>query len=341
MLNFPTGSIATTAFATGATFAVAAIVALCASFVLVTRLERLAGRLNLSEAGLGLLVALAADSPEITSAITASVRGEREIGAGVVLGSNVFNLAVLLGLSAIVAGRIAFHRRVVALEGIVGTWVALASVFAVSTGRAGTGLVLVLVAVVPYVAISAVPAGRLELFGFPKAVTRWLSAAIEEEEAELAAAIPAREKGASDALVAGSSLIVVVGASTVMEWSAERLGEHFGLSDLIVGGVLLAAVTSLPNAVGAVVLAARRRGAAVLSEAMNSNMLNVVIGLLLPAVFTGIARASGGDLVVVWFYAGMTGFGLSVAFVRRGLSRMGGLTILALYGVFLAVAATR
>ena len=41
------------------------------------------------------------------------------VGAGVVIGSNVFNLAALLGLSAVVAGRIAFPRRVVLLAGIV------------------------------------------------------------------------------------------------------------------------------------------------------------------------------------------------------------------------------
>ena len=43
------------------------VVALGASFLLVSRLERLAARMRLSEAALGLVVALAADSPEITS----------------------------------------------------------------------------------------------------------------------------------------------------------------------------------------------------------------------------------------------------------------------------------
>ena len=82
-----------------------------ASALLVSRLERLAGRWQLTEATLGLVVALAADSPEITSAITASAHGQANIGAGVVLGSNVFNLAALLGLGAIVARRVQLHRR--------------------------------------------------------------------------------------------------------------------------------------------------------------------------------------------------------------------------------------
>ena len=46
------------------------------------------------------------------------------LGAGVVIGSNVFNLAALLGLGAVVAGRIGLHRRVVVLGGVVAMWVA-------------------------------------------------------------------------------------------------------------------------------------------------------------------------------------------------------------------------
>ena len=50
---------------------------------------------------------------------------------------------------------------------------------------------------------------------------------------------------------------------------------------------MLAAVTSLPNAVAAVYLAGRGRGAATLSTALNSNALNVIAGLLLPAAIIG------------------------------------------------------
>ena len=93
-------------------FPVAAVVSIGASAVLVSRLERLAGQLRLTEATLGLVVALAADSPEITSAITASAHAQRDIGAGVVLGSNVFNLAGVDG-----AGRDRGRRRAPAPQG--------------------------------------------------------------------------------------------------------------------------------------------------------------------------------------------------------------------------------
>jgi len=72
------------------------------------------------------VAALAADAPEITSAVTALASHQSKIGAGVIIGSNVFNLAALLGLGAVVAGSIALHRRVVLLGGVVGSWIAVA-----------------------------------------------------------------------------------------------------------------------------------------------------------------------------------------------------------------------
>src|SRR6476646_4470962 len=106
-------------------FGLGAAVSLATSYLLVTRLERIGERLGLSEALLGLLAALAADAPEITSAVTALAQHQQKVGAGVIIGSNVFNLAALLGLGALVAGRIALHRNVVLLGGAVGLWVAL------------------------------------------------------------------------------------------------------------------------------------------------------------------------------------------------------------------------
>jgi len=72
-------------------------VSLATSYLLVTRLERIGERLGLSEALLGMVAALAADAPEITSAVTALAHHQQKVGAGVIIGSNVFNLAALIG----------------------------------------------------------------------------------------------------------------------------------------------------------------------------------------------------------------------------------------------------
>jgi Ca2+/Na+ antiporter len=57
-------------------FAAGVVVSLAASWVLVSRLERLGDRAGLPEAWLGLVAALAADAPEITSAVTALTHGQ-------------------------------------------------------------------------------------------------------------------------------------------------------------------------------------------------------------------------------------------------------------------------
>ena len=284
---------------------------------------------------LGLLAALAVDTPEISAAVSALAHHQESVGVGVVLGSNVFNLAALLGLGAVVAGRIVLHRRVVALEGVIGIWIAVVSLLAVLHAlSAEVALALVLVVLVPY----AVLAGwnrskrrtRLANFG----LERWLDLALAEEEVELSAAIHPRRGRRVDFGVASLALVVVVTASIVMERSASTLGRRFSVPDIVVGTLVLAGVTSLPNAVAAVYLARRGRGAATWSTALNSNALNVAAGLLIPAVVLGMGPVTAQVSLVASWYVGLTVLLIGFAYIRRGLPRSLGVLILASYAVF-------
>jgi cation:H+ antiporter len=320
----------------GLLFAAGVAVSLAASWLLVSRLERLGERAGFSEAWLGLVAALAADAPEITSAVTALARGQPSVGAGVVIGSNVFNLAALLGLAAVVAGWIAFHRRVVLLGGVPAVWVAAVTLLTVTVVTPAAGLALIVVVFVPYVAVLGMRRDQLESLPLPARWIRWLVAAIHEEEADLAEAVRPRRGTWQDAVVAVLALVAVVGASTVMELAATAVGRRYGVADIVTGGLVLAIVTSLPNAVAAVYLARRGRGAAVLSIALNSNAINVVAGLLIPATIAGLGPPSGqGTLVAAW-YAGLTVLALALAYRGRGLGRAAGAAIIAGYLAFVA-----
>lgn len=313
-------------------FGPAAVISLGASAILVTRLERLSARLDLPEALLGLIVALAADAPEITSAVSALISGQRNIGTGVILGSNAFNLAALLGLAAIVAGRIALHHRVVLLEGTVALWLAAVSICLV-TGVIGSvaALVAALVVVVPYVVISAVhPASRHRL-PLPARWGEWLAGAVDEEELELTEALSARKGGPRDAVIGAAALLVVVGASTVMERAAATLGTTFAVPEIVTGALVLAAVTSLPNVVSAIYLARRGRASATLSGSLNSNTLNVLAGLLVPAVIIGVPASTSGAMITAAWYGGLTVLVVGLALAGRGLSRGPGFVIVAAY----------
>jgi cation:H+ antiporter len=317
-------------------FLVGVVVSLTTSYLLVTRLERLGERLGLSEALLGVVAALAADAPEITSAVTALTSHQQKVGAGVIIGSNVFNLAALLGLGAVAAGGIALHRKVVLLGGVVGIWVAaMCLVTTMGLIVPGAGLALVLAVLVPYLVVLGAGRARLRRLPIVRRWEGWLAVAISEEEQELNEAIRPVQGRPPDVVIAAAALLVVVAASVAMERAASDLGAHYRVAEIVTGGVVLAAVTSLPNAVAAVYLATRGRGAAMLSTTLNSNTLNVTAGLLLPAAITGLGAPSPqATLIAVW-NVGLTIAALSFAYRDSGVRRASGALIIGAYLVFL------
>jgi len=316
-------------------FFAGAAISLSASWLLVSRIERAGARFHLSEALLGLLSALAADAPEITSAVTALSGHQGAVGAGVVIGSNVFNLAALIGLGAVVARRIPLLRRAVLLQGAIALWIALLClVLVIRVMPAAAAVGLAAAVMVPYVTIAAASHTRWWHRPHASPMRRWLERAIAEEEIEIGGdpgVPPARR---ADALVGALSLVVVVVASIVMEHAASSLGRRVHAPGIVVGGIVLAAVTSLPNAVAAIYWAKRGRGTATLSTALNSNALNVTIGFFVPAAIVGIGAGSGGETLVASWYVGLTVLALAVAYVRREVDRVTGWVIVGCYAVF-------
>jgi len=322
-------------------FLISALVSLCFSWVLVITLERVGARLGLTEALLGMLAAFAANAPEITAAVSALTRHQSRIGAGVVIGSNVFNLAALLGLAAVLAGRIAMHRRVIELSGAVALWLSAACLLVVvGTLSPSAGLLAAGAVMLPYVAVLGLGPERLARLRLPRSWSRWLTAAVREEELELEVAIHPRRGGARDGALAAVAVLMVVGASVAMERTASELGTRHRVPEIVTGALTLAAVTSLPNAVAAVYLAARGRGAAVLSAALNSNAINVVAGLLLPATLVGLGAPSGQTTFVAASYVGLTALALVSAYVASGLRRASGGLVIGAYLCFVGVLLT-
>ena len=170
----------------------------------------------------------------------------------------------------------------------------------------------------------------------PRRWQAWLRSAVTEEEIELEDAIRPSRGRWPDVVIAVAALVTVVVASVTMERAAISLGTRYGVPQIITGGLVLAAVTSLPNAVAAVYLAGRGRGAATLSTALNSNTLNVVAGLLLPGALIGLGAPSGQAGLVTAWYAGLSLAVLALAYRHRGLHRRSGAAILTAYAAFTA-----
>jgi len=260
----------------------------------------------------------------------------------VVLGSNVFNLAALLGLSAVVAGGVVFDRRVVAVEGTVGVWLGLVCLGVVAGFLSpSAGLLAASVVFVPYVVVTALRADMRARLPIPSRLRGPLVAGVGQAEQDLSVAERAIEtvggaprSGRADAIHAVLAVAVVVFASVQLERTVIDLGTRQGWSPAMVGAVVLAAITSLPNVVAALYLARRGQGAATLSEAMNSNNINAVVGFLVPATLIGLgAPGLLGSTVAIW-YVGLTGATVAVGFWLRGVPRIAGSLIIVLYAVF-------
>ena len=118
-----------------------------------------------------------------TSAMTALIGGQHDLGRGVIYGSNIFNVAFLLGFKPLVAGVTVIGRANLILNGGVALVVTLI-VSAQSAGLIGatlTGLALA-IALIPYFAVPSRHPNNLPQLPQPNIVTGWLVAAITSEQ---------------------------------------------------------------------------------------------------------------------------------------------------------------
>jgi cation:H+ antiporter len=303
-------------------------VTLAAAAFFARRLDRVGLRLGLPETLLGLLTALAADAPEVSSAIAALVRGEHDVGVGVVLGSNVFNLAAMVGISAIICGGIRIRREALAVEGAVGVAATVVvGLLILKVLGAWVTLVLLALVLVPYLALLA--AGPVRA---PKPLRRFFGEPHRPDHV-----LAHGERVLVPALMLLPALAIIVLGSIGMVDAALRLAGRWSVPDVIVGILVLAILTSLPNAFTAARLALQGRGSALVSETLNSNTINLVFGVAIPALFIAIGSTSALTRFSLGWLLLMTLVVLALLARRRGVGRSAGLAILLLYAVFVVV----
>jgi cation:H+ antiporter len=323
-------------------FCVCVVASLVASLVFGRTLDRVSEGLGASEGLHGILTALGADAPEISTAIAALVASHGELGVGVVVGSNVFNLAALLGLSAIVAGSVRIHRHGLLFNGGIALAVTGLGIALVLDAIGVVWAVILLLAVfLPYVFVLSSRTARLRRVVPAGPVRRFVVVAVREEIEDLQTGEAPPRGTRADAVVLACSLAVIVGASIGMVDAATDLGGEWGISDIVVGTIVLASLTSLPNLLTAMRLALHGRGAAVVSEALNSNSLNIIAGISIPALVFSIGTASGVETFAAWWLLGMTVVSVALAYGGSELRRREGATIVALYVAFVVVVASQ
>jgi cation:H+ antiporter len=310
---------------------------LFASAVFARRLDHLGLRLGLPEALLGLLTALAADAPEVSSAVAALVQNQHDVAVGVVVGSNAFNLAAMLGVSAVVAGRVRARHETLELEAFVGLWLLAVMLAVVAGGFGGTaGGVLVAVVVVPYVALLAAGPRLARRLTFNAAESRFLHRSFGETHRRVRP-LDSRREAAGVLAVLVLALCLIVAGSVGAVRAATDLAQAWSVPEALVGVVVLAVLTSLPNAWTGVRFGRQGRGSALMSETMNSNSINIVAGLAVPVALGTLVTFPGLAIFDVAWLIGMTAAALVLFGKRDGGGRGAGALLIALYAVFLAV----
>ncbi len=135
------------------------------------------------------------------------------------------------------------------------------------------------------------------------------------------------------------ALICVVVGGAVMTRGALDAGARLGVAPFLVGGLLLAALTGIPNVVTALELARMGRGRAVVSEALNSNTLNLIFGVALPALVFGTRSVGGHVGLAGWWLLAATLLALGLTGRGGGLGRRSGVALVVVYLGFVATAA--
>ena len=280
--------------------------------VLVDNSIRLAKSFGVSSLVIGLtVVAFATSAPELAATITAALKGAPDIAIGNVLGSNVANLGLILGVTALVFplhASIRFIRREVAFM----IFVTIIIYPLMATGpylRWWEGLFLV---------------AMLGIFLWTQVRETRQDDGEEEEE----------DNGRSPWLsVLGIALGVglLVGGAQALVTGASDIARAVGVSDRVIGLTLVALGTSLPELAAAISAARRHEGDLVLGNVIGSNIFNMLCILGITALVRPIPVVEQAITLDFWVVLAFSLLVLAALAFQRRLVRIEGAILLACY----------
>ncbi len=301
--------------------------------VFVDNLVEIGGALGISQIILGVTAsAIGTSLPEFGSAVIASLSGSTELGVGTVIGSNIWNMAGILGISAIVAGSIRTGS-----EGLTRDWLM----------TLGTGLILIFFMLFGDItwtaAVVMIAAYCFYLWFLIKAQRKHSdeSSQQEENESHNIETPEKQEKNSKKIINKKSIAFVIVGfvglviGCRLMVYSGVELASIAGIPEMIMGLFTLAIGTSVPELV--VTLSSAMKGLHDLSigTVLGSNTFNILVGIGVPALIMSVPveRLSLTFDAPVMLFVTV----LLMVLVRKGnmkLNRVAGIILLVTYIVY-------
>ncbi|AGB31282.1 CaCA family Na+/Ca+ antiporter [Natrinema pellirubrum DSM 15624] len=294
---------------------------------LVTGASRIAGAAGISALVVGLtVVAFGTSAPEIVVSTGAALEGRGDVAVGNVVGSNVFNLGVILGLVAVIAPfRVSeplLRRDVLAMA--ASTVVAVAVLANTLVSRLEGAVLLALLA--GYLAALVIAIKNGDEAAEPTG---------DSSEATDGGTAPAAADGTGRdvrlGLEAGRTVaglaIVIVGGRVLVD-AAVGLALSVGISEWVVGATIVAAGTSLPELVTSVVAARQGDTGIAAGNVVGSSVFNVLGVLGLAAAARPLAVDPAVFLALGWL-AAVTAFATVVLATGRQLTRLEGAALVA------------
>lgn len=256
---------------------------------LVRGASRLAAAFGLSPLVIGLtVVAFGTSSPELAVSIKAVLAGQAGIAVGNVIGSNVFNVLFILGISALIVPLVV-SQQLVRLDVPLMIGLSVLVLLLALDGRFGRidGLLLF--------------GGLLVYVGFLIRKGRK-----ESVEASGGAGHGEGERTGwvwNAGLVVGGLLLLVLGSRWLVE-GAVTFAVYLGVSELIIGLTIVAAGTSLPEVVTSIVAALRGERDIAVGNVVGSNLFNIMgvlglAGIIAPAGIGVSPAVIGFDIPVM------------------------------------------
>jgi cation:H+ antiporter len=214
-----------------------------------------------------LIVGFGTSAPEMVVSAIAAMEGNTGLALGNAIGSNIVNIALILGVTAIVAP-ITVNSKIVKKEIPLLLLIVLFSGYLLSdnTLTFAEGIIL--------------------LFGFFALVGWSIFAAIKGKGDALESDMEDELIEHDMSLKAGIiwliiGLVLLIGSSRLLVWGAVGVATEFGVSDLIIGLTIVALGTSLPELAASVIAARKGEHDIAIGNVVGSNMFNIlaVIGI--------------------------------------------------------------
>ncbi|MDQ2690540.1 MAG: calcium/sodium antiporter [Chloroflexota bacterium] len=289
--------------------------------------SRLAAAFGISPLVIGLtIVAIGTASPEIAVSLQAAVNGQGDLTLGNVLGSNIFNILFILGMTAMVAP-IIIAEQLIRLDAPIMLAVSLLVLaLALDGNLALLDSLILLVCLVGYT-VFALRQSRRE------------SQKVQNEYAEEYAAKqrPTTKNTAINLLLIAAGLGLLVAGSRWLVDSAVSIARMLRVSELIIGLTIVAVGTSLPEVTTSLMAALKKQSDIAVGNAVGSNIFNLlgdlgIRAILAPGGIPVSARVLQFDFLVMIFVALVS---LPIFYLDNKISRIEGALLLSYYFLYL------